>query len=150
MATETFDSGAGDSKPTRGLGNAGGKPIRPILFGVAAVIALILVTLAFSRSPGRIIVNTSGPIPQARYTPSSTSSTALGQSGAAGDSDTASRPTAELNVGGTSKSGSSSMRPEGSMASPSPTVSQADGRASAGQNVVAPPGPAANAQGVTP
>jgi len=153
VAAEAFDN-KNDTKPTRGVGNAGGKPIRPILFGVGAVIALILVSLMFSRTPGKVNVGTSesGAIPETQYSPASTADTAIGQRGVAGSSDTVSRP-APGPVGGgsddaTSMSGSSSLPAPGVVVSPSPAAAQRMGSSSAGQNVVAPPGPAANRQGM--
>lgn len=153
MAAEAYDKNESGGKPTQGVGNAGGKPIRPILFGVGAVIALILVSLALSRSgqkanDGR---SESGPVPQAQYSPASTSDTALGQRSQAGNSDTASRPaTAPTDMASgdaTSMSGSSSLPAPGTTFSPSPSASPSTGSASAGQNFVAPPGPAVNGQG---
>lgn len=151
MAAEAFDN-KNDTKPTRGVGNAGGKPIRPILFGVGAVIALILVSLMLSRTPGKVNVGTSesGAIPETQYSPASTADTAIGQRGIAGSSDTVSRP-APGPVGGgsddaTSMSGSSSLPAPNAAMTPNSMGTPGMGINSAGQNVVAPPGPAANRQ----
>jgi len=154
MAAEMFDSGEKDTKPTHGTGNAQGKPIKPVLFGVGAVIALILIALAFSRSPGQVNKGTSesGPIPEVQYSPASTSDTAIGQRSPAGSSDTASRPATAPGMTGqgdaTSMSGSSSLPAPGASISAGPMASPTSNSDSAGQNIVAPPGPAANRQGM--
>lgn len=156
MAAEAYDSDTKDRKPTEGVGNAGGRPIRPVLFGVAAVIALILVTLAMSRRSETVNKGTSesGAIPTAQYSPAGTADTARGGDAIGGTSDTAARPaTAPMTYGGqegTSVSGSSSLPVPGVTYSPSPVGTSSTGRASAGQNMVAPPGPAANSQGANP
>jgi len=153
MAAEAFGSAKGDRKPTQGAGNAGGKPIRPVLFGVGAVIALILVFLAFSRRSDTVNKGTSesGAIPTAQYSPASTADTARGQDAVGGTTGTVARPaTAPMTYGGqdgTSVSGSSSLPVPGATYSPSPTESPSVTSTSAGQNYVAPPGPAANRQG---
>lgn len=153
MAAEAFDSDKDNRKPTQGVGNAGGRPIRPVLFGVGAVIALILVTLAMSRRSETVNKGTSesGAIPTVQYSPASTANTARGQDTVGGISDTSPRPaTAPMTNGGqdaTSVSGSSSLPVPGVTYSPNPTGTSPIGSSSAGQNVVAPPGPAANRQG---
>lgn len=152
MAAEMYDSGGKDTKPTHGTGNAQGKPIRPVLLGVGAVIALILVALAFSRTPGKVNPGTSesGAIPVTQYSPASSADTAIGQRTPAGSSDTASRPAPGPVQPGqadaTSMSGSSSLPAPGMSLPASPMASPLPGTNSAGQNFVAPPGPAANRQ----
>ncbi|MBC8137609.1 MAG: hypothetical protein H8F28_17135 [Fibrella sp.] len=153
MAAEMYDSDKNNGKPTQGVGNAGGKPIRPILFGVAAVIALILISLAISRKQDQVEagISGSGTTQQARYSPVRTSDTATGRSAEPGNADTVSRPTTvplmALGEEATSVSGSSSLPVPGAVLSPSPVASPMRGNSSAGQNFIAPPGPATNQQG---
>lgn len=156
MAAEAYDSKQDDRKPTQGMGNAGGRPIRPVLFAVAAVIALILGTLAVSRRPGTVNegISESGPIPVVQYSPASTADTARGQDTVGGTTGTVARPAtapmSDAGQSGTSVSGSSSLPAPGVTYSPSPTATPAATGSSAGQNFVAPPGPAANRQGAKP
>ncbi len=155
MAAEMYDGGDSAKKPTRGAGNAGGKPIRPILFGVGAVIALILVSLAISRSSQKVTPETSdsGSLTGANYSRTRSSHTAIGRESANGYSDSASRPaTAPMNSAGdgnasTSVSGSSSLPVPGAPPSSGRMASPGVISDSAGQNFVAPPGPAVNQQG---
>lgn len=134
MAAEIYNSNERDTKPTHSTGNAEGKPIRPILFGVFAVVALILISLALSYRSNREEVTNSNSRngQQIRYSNAESSSRMATERG--GVSDTASRPaTAPMTSetgNGTSMSGSSSLPDQ-----------------STGQNFVAPPGPSANKQG---
>lgn len=167
MAAETFDNNKNDKgdgkKPTQGVGNAGGKPLRFVLFGVAAVVVLILVTLSVSRRPRNVNdgYSESGAVPVTQYSPAAASGTALGQRAAnntvdKGVSDSVSRPaiapTAPTGAPeGVAVSGSSSLPgadtayPPGPRVSPDPAAPNTVANLP-GQNYVAPPAPSANRQ----
>ena len=144
MPVQSYDNSP--TTPTAGVGNAGGKPMLPILFGVMAVIALILITIALQKRPASVNAdnntntnkasNAAGPYPATRYEPAPVAQTATGQ--IEGASPVALPPgpaVAPVGASGarTSVSGSSELP-------------AASGGAGSGRNFVAPPGPAASGQ----
>ena len=90
MAGKPHQDTERNARATSGAGNAGGKPILPILFGFAAVIIFIIVSLAISRKPAspiRELANKSQNGLERTGTGSST--TAIGHvTGSTGDTGT--------------------------------------------------------------
>lgn len=130
MPVNSYNSPNEGGKPTSGVGNAGGKPILPILFGVVCVIALILVTLALQKKPTVSVAPTasSGNRQIAQDSPPNAANTATGQT------DESRRTT-----------------PPGPAVAPiTPQTAQpgdnktTPAEVGAGRNQVAPPGPAAS------
>ncbi len=135
MPVQSYDSPGDGTKPTQGVGNAGGRPILPILAGVAAVIALIAGTIAVSKNAQKTEVTApSGQRQNASNSAPDSSSTDAMRG--AGSSRTVPPGPAVAPI--TPRTGEAGSRPEPNVNTTTPA------EVGSGRNIVAPPGPAAN------
>lgn len=144
MPVQSYDSPdsadkSGD-KPTQGVGNAGGKPILPILMGVAAVIVLIVVTILLQRKPEQTIAPRTAA---SNRQIAQDSAPRVPSTGRGANTDGVSPPPGPAVAPVTPRVNGAGSQPEPRVNTTTPE------EVGNGRNIVAPPGPAANnAQGM--